>query len=233
MHAHLVCIFFFWERPQWEAWVLWHMAGISLCNYLSALLICFEWSWPCSERACGFPHLWLFAVVSALSESPSVQEETEQFPHCFFSSFTLSLVPWHSLGFHFFGSFFKCTLKTSGFVPVVYFALGVKGRLVSTFRAPPLSLLAISFTWRFQTSLLSSADFNHPADTHSGLGATRNFPVETWVPLGNLPVWITVRKARPEGARLQSKGRAGCAGFDSLPCVIICVFAEGMENGPW
>lgn len=107
MHAHLVCIFFFfWERPQWEAWVLWHMAGISLCNYLSALLICFEWSWPCSERACGFPHLWLFAVVSALSESPSVQEETEQFPHCFFSSFTLSLVPWHSLGFHFFGSFF-------------------------------------------------------------------------------------------------------------------------------
>lgn len=129
--------------------------------------------------------------------------------------------------------FFKCTLKTSGFVPVVYFALGVKGRLVSIFRAPPLSLLAISFTWRFQTSLLSSADFNHPADTHSGLGATRNFPAETRIPLGNLPVWITVRKARPEGARLQSKGRAGCAGFDSLPCVIICVFAEGMENGPW
>lgn len=105
------CLHFFWKRPQWEAWVLWHMAGISLRNYLSTLLICFEWSWPCSKRACGFPHLWLFAVVSALSESPSVQEEPEQFSHSIFSP--PLLFPWHSPGFHLQSMlFFKCTLKT-------------------------------------------------------------------------------------------------------------------------
>lgn len=75
--------------------------------------------------------------------------------------------------------------------------------------------------------------FHHTTDIRWGLGATRNFPAETWIPLRNLPVWITVHKARPEGARLLSKGSAVCAGFDSLPCVIICVFAKGMEKGPW
>lgn len=56
-----------------------------LYNYLSALLICLEWSWLCSKRACGFPHFWLFAVVLAHSESPSVWEEPEQFSHSVFS----------------------------------------------------------------------------------------------------------------------------------------------------
>lgn len=95
---------------------------------LSALLICFEWSWPCSKRACGFPHLWLFAVVSALSESPSVQEEPEQFSHSVFSP--PLLFPWHSPGFHLQPVlFFKCMLKA--LYSPSFFTVDVKRRIAS------------------------------------------------------------------------------------------------------
>lgn len=111
---------------------------------LSALLICFEWSWPCSKRACGFPHLWLFAVVSALSESPSVQEEPEQFSHSVFSP-PLHF-PWHSPGFHLQPMlFFKCTLKA--LYSPSFFTVDVKRRIVSILNLfSLLSLIPISFT---------------------------------------------------------------------------------------
>lgn len=124
------------------------MAGVSLCNYLSALLISFEWSWPCSKRACGFPHRWLFAVVSALSEFPSVQEEPEQFSRSLFSP--PFLFPWHPPGFHVQPMIFKCTLKTlcsPGFCCFFFSTLDMKGRLVSRLNLSPcLSRLPISFS---------------------------------------------------------------------------------------
>ena len=133
--------FFFWKSPQWKAWVLWHMAAFSLCNYLSLLLICCEWSWPRSKCACGFPHLWLFAVVSALAESPSVQEEPEQFSHCFLLYFLTGIPQVFTCSPCFLNAHWKSS------VPQVFFALEVKGRWVLIWNLfSLLFVVPISFT---------------------------------------------------------------------------------------
>lgn len=81
------CLQFFWKRPQWEAWVLWHMAGIStlqlsigaanllqvelavlrMCLWLSSsLALCCGlgpfWIPQCSGRAGAVPTLFLLLL---------------------------------------------------------------------------------------------------------------------------------------------------------------------------
>lgn len=125
---------------------------------LSALLICFEWSWLCSKRACGFPHLWLFAVVSALSESPSVQEEPEQFSHSIFSP--PLLFPWHSPGFHLQPMlFFKCMLKALYSPSFFHCGCDKKNSVYIKSVFPSFSLSHLLYLFLqvcFQTSLLLS-----------------------------------------------------------------------------